>query len=79
MLQCLPEAAALEAYYTPEARLREVVGREHQALRLDAVQELAAGPLSMRMVHVVDHAPVRVLDLGRVADRVPGRKWPARP
>jgi hypothetical protein len=40
VLQCLSEAAALEAYYTPEARLREVVGREHQALRLDAVQEL---------------------------------------
>src|SRR5260370_920585 len=48
VLQCLPGAAALEAHHAPEERLREVAGREHQALGLDPVQELAAGLLGVR-------------------------------
>ena len=70
----MADAAAVEAHHTPEARLRDVVGREHQALDLDPVQELAADPLGLRMADVVDHVPVRVPDLGRVAEDLLGRR-----
>src|SRR5438874_11107459 len=69
-LQPLPGAPAREAPDASEARLREVAGRHRQALRLDPIQQLPAGPLGGLAVEVEGEAPVRMLHLGRVGDRI---------